>query len=144
LIAPLFQGRSEHELVALVAGEGERSAHELVREHWRAVMTSGAEGDREREDPPPFEHAWRRALHEGLVAESALAALALTPRADLDLGEPPAEVAFDDAEATLALSAVTGRGLDELVEMLERLAARRREIGTEPGDGDGAATRAVE
>ncbi len=60
-----------------------------------------------------------------------------------DLGEPPADISFDDAEATLAISAVTGRGLDELVEVLERLAGRRREIGTEPGDGD-AATRAVE
>ncbi|MGH7559118.1 MAG: GTPase ObgE [Gemmatimonadota bacterium] len=45
-----------------------------------------------------------------------------------DLGEPPADVAFDDAETTLAISAVSGRGLDELVGELERLARRH------PGD----------
>ncbi|MGH7573456.1 MAG: GTPase ObgE [Gemmatimonadota bacterium] len=54
-----------------------------------------------------------------------------------DLGAPPADVAFDDAEATLALSAATGRGLDELVGVLERLAGRHREAEPEPVEEGG-------
>ncbi len=54
-----------------------------------------------------------------------------------DLGEPPAGIEFDDAEATLAVSAVTGRGLDELVGVLETLARRRPEPEPEPVEEGG-------
>ncbi|MDX1661344.1 MAG: GTPase ObgE [Gemmatimonadota bacterium] len=35
-----------------------------------------------------------------------------------DLGEPPEDVRFDDAKGTFAISSVTGRGLDDLVNAL--------------------------
>lgn len=43
-----------------------------------------------------------------------------------DTAEPPADVTFDDAAATHAISSVTGRGLKELVESLWRLIAEAR------------------
>ena len=60
LIAPLYGGRSAHEVFAALSDQPERSAYELVRETWRAKMT----GD--------FENAWRRALHDGVIAGTAL------------------------------------------------------------------------
>jgi GTP-binding protein len=41
-----------------------------------------------------------------------------------DLGAPPEGVVFVDAEATVEVSAATGRGLEELVIVLERLVRR--------------------
>jgi Fe-S-cluster-containing dehydrogenase component len=60
LIAPLYGGRSAHEVIAALSDQPEQSAYDLVRETWRTRMT----GD--------FETAWRRALHDGVVAGTAL------------------------------------------------------------------------
>jgi molybdopterin-containing oxidoreductase family iron-sulfur binding subunit len=66
LIAPLYGARSAVELVAYLAGKPGRSGYELVREHWSGRLP----------DPEGvgFEKAWRRALHDGLVAGTALPA----------------------------------------------------------------------
>jgi molybdopterin-containing oxidoreductase family iron-sulfur binding subunit len=53
LIAPLFNGRTDAEVVDLLLGGGKR-AYELVRATWNKDAT------------PDFEKAWRRALHDGL------------------------------------------------------------------------------
>jgi len=66
LIAPLYDGRSPHELVSALAGEPERSGYELVRAHW--MEATGLEGD-------AFEAAWRAALHDGVMPGTELAAL---------------------------------------------------------------------
>ncbi len=79
LIAPLHGGKSAHEIVALLSGESETSAHERLRAHWQEA--SGQQG-------ADFERFWRESLHDGLVAGTGFPALALEPRADLDLGEP--------------------------------------------------------
>jgi MoCo/4Fe-4S cofactor protein with predicted Tat translocation signal len=63
LIAPLYGGKSFHEMVAALLGQPSASGYELVRTYWKTQKT---EGD--------FEHFWRHALHDGLVAESALPA----------------------------------------------------------------------
>ena len=62
LIAPLFGGRTDAEVVELLLG-GERGGHDLVRAAWRGGR--GEEAD--------FERAWRRALHDGLWQESRFA-----------------------------------------------------------------------
>jgi molybdopterin-containing oxidoreductase family iron-sulfur binding subunit len=61
LIAPLYGGKTAAEIVAACLHKDERSSHDLVRAHW--------EGRRGGGDFEPF---WRRALHDGVVAESAL------------------------------------------------------------------------
>ena len=58
LIAPLYPGaKSAIEVLAAFSPRPSTSGHDVVREYWR---TSGAMGD--------FEKAWRRALHDGVVA----------------------------------------------------------------------------
>jgi molybdopterin-containing oxidoreductase family iron-sulfur binding subunit len=54
LIAPLFQGRTDAEIVDLLLGGGRR-AYDLVRATWN------------KDAAPGFEKAWRRALHDGLL-----------------------------------------------------------------------------
>ena len=57
LIAPLYGGRSLHELLAALTARPERTGYEIVREQWQA--RGGAD----------FERWWRRALHDGVVVE---------------------------------------------------------------------------
>ncbi len=59
LIAPIFGGRTEHEVVDLLLGRG-RKAHELVRATWQHGLAA-----------LDFDKGFRRALHDGLWAESA-------------------------------------------------------------------------
>jgi len=54
-----------------------------------------------------------------------------------DLGVPPAEVSFADAEATVEVSAATGHGLEELVIVLERLVRQSIQGGSEEGTEGG-------
>lgn len=60
LIAPLFHGRSEIEVLAMFAGERNWRGHHQVRRTLRARSAS----------PVAFERRWRQALHAGLVAGS--------------------------------------------------------------------------
>jgi molybdopterin-containing oxidoreductase family iron-sulfur binding subunit len=64
LIAPLYGGRSSHELVATLANQSGTSSYDLVRAHWR--------GDR---DEPEFERLWRQGLHDGTLPETAHASI---------------------------------------------------------------------
>ncbi len=73
---PLFGGRSEHELLALLVGVP-ADGHAILRAAWQHRM--GGEG-------PDFEAQWRRALHDGVVEGSALPPLPVTPMPDWDPG----------------------------------------------------------
>ncbi len=61
LIAPLYGGKSAHELLALFAEQGERSAHDIVRNYWKSQTAASS-----------FETFWRSALHDGVVPNTAL------------------------------------------------------------------------
>jgi molybdopterin-containing oxidoreductase family iron-sulfur binding subunit len=63
LIAPLYEGRSPHELAAALVGDTSQTPYEIVRDHWRTYIP-----------PADFEARWRRALHDGFVAGTALGA----------------------------------------------------------------------
>ncbi len=60
LIAPLFGGKSAHELLAAFSDQPEKTGHDIVKDYWNGKLP-GAD----------FEAAWRRALHDGLVEGSA-------------------------------------------------------------------------
>jgi molybdopterin-containing oxidoreductase family iron-sulfur binding subunit len=62
LIAPLYGGRSLHELLAAFTNRPERTGYEIVREYWQAR----AGGD--------FERWWRKSLHDGVAIEAAATA----------------------------------------------------------------------
>ena len=69
LIAPLFEGKSPHELLEVLNGnETQASAYELVRGFWEQYYSRLA-------TPPveSFELFWRTALHDGLVSGTASA-----------------------------------------------------------------------
>jgi molybdopterin-containing oxidoreductase family iron-sulfur binding subunit len=60
LIAPLYEGKTEYELLAAVLRQPQRSNLDIVQQAWR-----------ERYQGSDFENYWRKAIHDGLVADSA-------------------------------------------------------------------------
>jgi MoCo/4Fe-4S cofactor protein with predicted Tat translocation signal len=56
LIAPLYQGKSAVEFVALLGGQSDATGYDLVRAYWQKQHT-GAD----------FEAFWRKSLHDGWV-----------------------------------------------------------------------------
>jgi MoCo/4Fe-4S cofactor protein with predicted Tat translocation signal len=62
LIAPLHDGRSAIELLAFISDYPQKSGYEIVRALWQRQMTGG-----------DFEKAWARALHDGVIANTAFA-----------------------------------------------------------------------
>jgi len=61
LIDPLYEGKTAHEVVAVLLGEGAAKSYDIVRDYWK----TRASGD--------FESFWRRSLHDGFVAGTASA-----------------------------------------------------------------------
>jgi len=90
LIAPLYAGRSAHEIVSLLAEGTSRAGYAIVREYWQSRLG------------PDFETGWRTALRDGIVAGTALPERSMTVsdaalRGALPLPEP------DPADASLEL-----------------------------------------
>ncbi len=62
LIAPLYGGRSAHELVSMLAGQPQTTGHEIVQGFWKA-QHSGAD----------FDSFWRKSLHDGWMERTTFA-----------------------------------------------------------------------
>jgi molybdopterin-containing oxidoreductase family iron-sulfur binding subunit len=98
LIAPLYGGRTAHEILAAVAGDPGSSSYELVHEYWRLQHRGN-----------DFDVSWRRWLHDGVVAGTAFASkpvrvqalAALTPR--LQLPRTGAKNSLADSEGSLEI-----------------------------------------
>ena len=73
LIAPLYEGRSAHEIVALLTGDAGASGHDLVRAYWQSQRSEKGEA---------FEAFWEISLHDGLMAGTALPAITVPLRSD--------------------------------------------------------------
>ena len=71
LIEPLYDGKTAAEVLSVFTEEGSRPAHDLVRIYWQAAL--GETG---------FETRWRRALHDGFIADSALPAVDVALRTE--------------------------------------------------------------
>jgi molybdopterin-containing oxidoreductase family iron-sulfur binding subunit len=66
-IAPLYDTRSAHELLAVLAGAAERDGREIVRATWRGSSGAGE-----------FDAWWRRSLRAGTLESSAYPRLVLS------------------------------------------------------------------
>jgi len=66
LIEPLYASKSEHELLAVLGDNPDRSGYQVVRDYWRALWP----GD-------DFDPGWRRMVHDGLLAQSEKGAATL-------------------------------------------------------------------
>jgi MoCo/4Fe-4S cofactor protein with predicted Tat translocation signal len=77
LIAPLYGGTSVHALLAAFTARPDETAYDTVREHWKGEL-----GEAE------FEKRWRRALHDGVVAGTALPEKPMTVRLGEWTGAP--------------------------------------------------------
>ncbi len=60
LIAPLYGGKSALEFVALLAGEGEPTGHEIVQNYWKSKHAG-----------TDFDMTWRKWLEQGWVDDTA-------------------------------------------------------------------------
>jgi len=92
LIAPLYQGRSAHELIGVIAGDRDIDGREIVRSHWRA------EHERQPGGNQAFEEFWEVALHDGVIANSANEARDLQLKSDWQ--QQIASTKTADAEST--------------------------------------------
>jgi molybdopterin-containing oxidoreductase family iron-sulfur binding subunit len=63
LIAPLYGTRSALEVIGGLLRMPDATAYDLVRNHWRNQESYAGDG---------FEQAWRKALHDGVLPNSAL------------------------------------------------------------------------
>jgi MoCo/4Fe-4S cofactor protein with predicted Tat translocation signal len=68
LIAPLYKGKTAHELLAIFLGQPDQTGLQIVRDYWRRNLT----GD--------FELSWRTALEDGLIASTTRQPKAIAPK----------------------------------------------------------------
>ena len=80
LIAPLYNGKSALEFVALLSGQADATGYDLVRAYWQKQHT-GAD----------FEQFWRKSLHDGWVEGTTFAPKPLTAKAPTAPSESKAD-----------------------------------------------------
>ncbi len=80
LIAPLYGGHSESELIEFMTNENEATSYELTQRYWQTQHT-GAD----------FKSWWDRSLHDGFVAGSAFAPKAVSAKVALPASGGPGE-----------------------------------------------------
>jgi molybdopterin-containing oxidoreductase family iron-sulfur binding subunit len=61
LIAPLYDGKSVHEMLAAFTDKPYRSSYDIVREYWQGKIGTGLAN---------FESSWQQALHDGLIRKT--------------------------------------------------------------------------
>ncbi|HET9399422.1 MAG TPA: TAT-variant-translocated molybdopterin oxidoreductase [Candidatus Acidoferrales bacterium] len=60
LIAPLYDGRTAHEILGALAGQPDKSPHDFVGDFWRGKH-AGAD----------FDAFWQKSLHDGVIVDTA-------------------------------------------------------------------------
>lgn len=73
LIAPLYQGRTSHELLSMLLGKPGRPSYDLVKAHWQNSLP-----EREDAEPEDFDSRWQTILHDGFIPRTQTAAATAT------------------------------------------------------------------
>ena len=79
LIAPLYSGRSAHELMSALLGAPDATGYDIVRAYWQKQHV-GAD----------FEAWWRKSLNDGFIEGSAFVPKSLSPRTNSVPASAPA------------------------------------------------------
>jgi len=87
LIAPLYDNHSAHEILVLFTGDTGRPGHDIVQGYWQSQRS---------EKDKAFEAMWETALHDGVIAGTALPAISVSSHADF---AAPAQSASGDASS---------------------------------------------
>jgi MoCo/4Fe-4S cofactor protein with predicted Tat translocation signal len=75
LIAPLYSGKTAHEMLASLTSQPDRSSYEIVRGYWQHHYPGAPSPALKTAVPQAsaaFEQFWRKSLHDGVVAGTAL------------------------------------------------------------------------
>jgi len=72
LIAPLYEGRTAHEIFAALQGHADQTSYDLVRNYWKS-----------QKNDKDFENSWATSLHDGVIAGGALPSIPLKLETDL-------------------------------------------------------------
>ena len=80
LIMPLYFGRSVHELLAAFGDTPSQSPYEIVKGYWNR-----------RHPGPDFEDWWRKAVHDGIVPDTALPARQVSVKGARAAASKPAQ-----------------------------------------------------
>lgn len=88
LIAPLYNGKTAHEILTAFTSRPENTSYQIVQNYWKTQMGGSDE---------EFDRRWRRALHDGLIADSALPAktVAVTTNSSSSPAGQPAQGAYE-------------------------------------------------
>jgi MoCo/4Fe-4S cofactor protein with predicted Tat translocation signal len=76
LIAPLYEGRSLHEVLAMLTDAPDRRALAIVKDYWTREYSSAARWTLTHPEGDLFSNAdafWRRSVHDGLIHGTAFA-----------------------------------------------------------------------
>jgi MoCo/4Fe-4S cofactor protein with predicted Tat translocation signal len=84
LIAPLYQGKTAHEVLALFSENYDRKPYDVVKDYWReqrgkqliSAVTPAADVSLD------FESWWRKCLHDGFIPNTALPAKTVALKTD--------------------------------------------------------------
>jgi MoCo/4Fe-4S cofactor protein with predicted Tat translocation signal len=71
LIDPLFEGKTESEILAAFTDRPDTGSHDLVQAYWKTQLPGG-------QTPANFDAAWQAILHDGLVPNTQLPPVAVT------------------------------------------------------------------
>ena len=71
LIAPLYNGKSAVEFVALLSGQADATGYDLTRAYWQKQHAG-----------PDFEQFWRKSLHDGWIEGTAFGAKQVAAKSD--------------------------------------------------------------
>jgi molybdopterin-containing oxidoreductase family iron-sulfur binding subunit len=84
LIAPLYRGKSAHELVAALVGKAGLGGYDIVRDYWRRRLAA-----------TDFEERWQRALNDGFLSGTVLPARNVSLKTSIEALRPEPSASGD-------------------------------------------------